>query len=170
LLGLLIISSEWKKSALLLLLFCYNYLFSLFLVCACLHMLCRKDIQENKYGGDTPWPQKHNLSRKLCNLEDNRSRTTYGKVGPEGTPWVATWLGSWQASPPPPPLSPRFVHGQVWAQYTLIIYISSFVSVTPGFKEQNQVSHMCVQEVHTYVRIKKVSEIMLLYSIYIAIN
>jgi hypothetical protein len=28
---------------------------------------------------------------------------------------------------------------------------------------------MCVQEVHTYVRIKKVSETMLLYNVYIAI-
>ena len=24
------------------------------------------------------------------------------------------------------------------------------MGVTPGFKEQNQASHMCVQEVHTY--------------------
>jgi hypothetical protein len=28
---------------------------------------------------------------------------------------------------------------------------------------------MCAQEVHTYVRIKKVSETMLLYNVYIAI-
>jgi hypothetical protein len=27
--------------------------------------------------------------------------------------------------------------------------------VTPSFKEQNQVSHMCAQEVHIYVRMKK---------------
>jgi hypothetical protein len=30
-----------------------------------------------------------------------------------------------------------------------------FVAVTLGFKELNQVSHMCAQEVHTYVRMKK---------------
>jgi hypothetical protein len=36
-------------------------------------------------------------------------------------------------------------------------------------KEQNQANHMCAQEVHTYVRIKKISETMLLYNVYIAI-
>jgi hypothetical protein len=33
--------------------------------------------------------------------------------------------------------------------------ISAEEVVTSGFKELNQVSHMCAQEVHTYVRMKK---------------
>jgi hypothetical protein len=36
-------------------------------------------------------------------------------------------------------------------------------------KEQNQANHMCAQEVHTYVRMKNISETMLLYNVYIAI-
>jgi hypothetical protein len=40
---------------------------------------------------------------------------------------------------------------------------------TRFYKEQNQARHMCAQEVHTYVRIKKISEKMLLYNVYIAI-
>jgi hypothetical protein len=36
-------------------------------------------------------------------------------------------------------------------------------------KEQNQANHMYVQEVHTYVRMKKISETMLLYNVYIDI-
>jgi hypothetical protein len=36
-------------------------------------------------------------------------------------------------------------------------------------KEQNQANHMCAKEVHTYVRIKKILETMLLYIVYIAL-
>jgi hypothetical protein len=41
--------------------------------------------------------------------------------------------------------------------------------VTPGFKELNQVSHMCAQEVHTYVRMKKYQKQCYLFNIHIAI-
>jgi hypothetical protein len=41
--------------------------------------------------------------------------------------------------------------------------------VTPGFKELNQISHMCVQEVHTYVKIKKYQKQCYLFNVYIAI-
>jgi hypothetical protein len=40
--------------------------------------------------------------------------------------------------------------------------------VTPGFKELNQVSHMCAQEVHTYVRMKKYQKQCYLFNIHIA--
>jgi hypothetical protein len=43
------------------------------------------------------------------------------------------------------------------------------VYVTPGFKELNQVNHMCAQEVHTYVRIKKYQKQCYLFNVHIAI-
>jgi hypothetical protein len=41
--------------------------------------------------------------------------------------------------------------------------------VTPGFKELNQVSHICAQEVHTYVKMKKYQKQCYLFNIHIAI-
>jgi hypothetical protein len=43
------------------------------------------------------------------------------------------------------------------------------VGVTPSFKELNQASHMCAQEVHTYVRIKKYQKQCYLFNVHIAI-
>jgi len=34
--------------------------------------------------------------------------------------------------------------------YSYLVVALCKVYVTPGFKEQNQASHMCAQEVHTY--------------------
>jgi hypothetical protein len=41
--------------------------------------------------------------------------------------------------------------------------------VTPSFKELNQASHMCAQEVHTYVRMKKYQKQCYLFNVHIAI-
>jgi hypothetical protein len=41
--------------------------------------------------------------------------------------------------------------------------------VTPDFKELNQVSHVCAQEVHTYIRIKKYQKQCYLLHVHIAI-
>jgi hypothetical protein len=43
------------------------------------------------------------------------------------------------------------------------------ISVTSGFKELNQASHMCAQKVHTYVRIKKYQKQCYLFNVHIAI-
>jgi hypothetical protein len=122
------ISSEWIKCLIVIIILLWLHVLSIFGMCLYPHVV------QKRYTGKQVWEwhtttTKIKFIAKIMQFEDNRSRTTYDKVGPEGTPWVAAWPGSWPAGPPPPPLSPRFVHGQVWAQYTLIIYISSFVLI-----------------------------------------
>jgi hypothetical protein len=51
----------------------------------------------------------------------------------------------------------------------VVVWLGLAGSVTPGFKELNQVSHMCAQEVHTYVRIKKYQKQYYLFNVHIAI-
>jgi hypothetical protein len=42
-------------------------------------------------------------------------------------------------------------------------------TVTPGFTELNQVSHICAQKVHTYVRMKKYQKQCYIFNVHIAI-
>jgi hypothetical protein len=49
------------------------------------------------------------------------------------------------------------------------VWPCSHARVTPDFKELNQVSHICVQKVHTYVRMKKYQKQYYLFNVHIAI-
>jgi hypothetical protein len=91
---------------------------------------CAKSIQKNKCGGDTLRPRKRIQSRKSRNSDNNQPRTTHGKVSPERPPWGASRPHpTGPVGPLLPPLLPHFIHGQVWAQYSIIKYVSPFVLI-----------------------------------------
>ena len=104
-------------------------LYLYFWICVCLHMLCIKvyrktSVGETRRDGQMRFDHKNHkiwevMSEGPCTMKRAPSRPQSGPPGLLYGPPSPSW----------PLLTSCFVHDQVWAQYTLFLYVSLSVSI-----------------------------------------